>query len=75
MNKKQWYACGTVFSLGVVMSFFSQIKFASMPVEPIDVTWVVYSGLHIVLGKACILGVLICFLCGLFEKEGTRRSG
>ena len=72
MNKKQWYVCGTVFSWGVVMSFFSQIKFASLPVEPINVTWAVYSGLHIVLGKACLLSAMICFLCGWLEKEGAR---
>jgi len=71
MNKGQWYVWGGVFLAGAVMSIYSQIRFASLPIETVDVTYAVYSGLYLVLGSVCGMGAVACFICGLLEKENV----
>jgi len=68
MNKKQWYACGIIFSFGVVLCEVSIGRFGAMPLD--EVTFAVWSGVHILLGKVCLIGALACFICGWLEKEG-----
>ena len=70
MNKKQWYACGFVFSMGVVLCYVSTVMFRAMPMD--DVTFAAWFGGNLLLGKACILGAVACFLCGWLEKEDAR---
>jgi len=70
MNKEQWYASGLILSIGIVMSAVSTVRFGAMPID--DVTFAVWSGVYLLLGKVCLLGAIICFVCGWLEKEGVQ---
>lgn len=67
MNKKQWYASGFILSMGYVLCYVSTVRFGAMPID--DVTFAVWSGVHLLLGKVCLLGAIICFVCGWLERE------
>lgn len=73
MNKKQWYACGIILSFSVVLCSVSIVRFGLMlPVDDPDITYAAYSAAHLLLGKVCLIGALISFVCGWLEKEDVR---
>lgn len=67
MNKKQWYVWGFVLLGGCVLCQVSVARFGAMPLD--DVTFAVWSGVHILLGKVCLIGAFACFICGWLERE------
>lgn len=67
MNNAQWYVWAFVFVVGHVLCWVTIGRYGTMPLG--DVTFAVWSGVHILLGKVCLLGAVGCFICGLLEKE------
>ncbi len=66
MNKGQWYVWGFVFAVGHVLCYVSVGRFGAMPLD--DVTFAVWSGVHLLLGKVCLLGAVGSFICGWLEE-------
>lgn len=70
MNKKQWYASGFILLLSYVMCYVSTARFGAMPID--DITFAVWSGVYLLLGKVCLLGAIIFLICGWLAKEDVR---
>lgn len=70
MNKKQGYASGFILLMGIVLCAVSTVRFGAMPLD--DLTFAVWSGVHLLLGKVCLLGAVICFICGWLEKADAQ---
>ena len=70
MNKNQWYVWAFVFLVGNVLCGVTIGRYGTMPLD--DVTFAVWSGVHLLLGKVCLLGAVGCFICGVLEEKHTK---
>ena len=69
MNKKQWYALGTLF---IVFAFYftlsySTVSFARNPLTVADLK----GFMHEFLSFLCFIASGVCLICGWLEKEGA----
>lgn len=69
MNKIQWYASGFVLLMGPLLSYLSTIIFVGWARLSNDATFAAWWGGNLLLGKACIIGAFVCFMCGIFEED------
>ena len=74
MNEKQWYAIGIWFTvIGGIMYIGTMSDLGALPtIAECNAYSIITLLVGKLVGAACIIAAIACFICGWLEKESTR---